>query len=143
MLTDAKRKVAETLDEFRGQWKYNLLDAHVRALNAQIADLRPVGRPRGAEQLVAVAVAAATTAATPRSRSPLLAARAAPRLPRDDADPVDPAEPGRIYRRIGYGPLLDVFFLDLRSYRGAELPAADQDRPDARASARRRRSSPG
>ena len=26
ILTDAKRKVAETLDEFRGQWQYNLLD---------------------------------------------------------------------------------------------------------------------
>ncbi|WP_176393391.1 alkaline phosphatase, partial [Pseudomonas sp. SCPG-7] len=29
-----------------------------------------------------------------------------------------PAEPGRVYRKIAYGPLLDVFFLDLRSYRG-------------------------
>ena len=28
-----------------------------------------------------------------------------------------PAEPGRVYRKIGYGPMLDVFFLDLRSYR--------------------------
>ena len=27
--------------------------------------------------------------------------------------------PGRIFRNIGYGPLLDVFFVDLRSYRGA------------------------
>jgi alkaline phosphatase D len=29
-----------------------------------------------------------------------------------------PAEPGRIYRKIPYGPLLDVFMLDMRSYRG-------------------------
>ena len=28
------------------------------------------------------------------------------------------AEPGRIYRKISYGPLLDVFLLDMRSYRG-------------------------
>jgi alkaline phosphatase D len=28
------------------------------------------------------------------------------------------AEPGRIYRRVGYGPLLDIFMLDMRSYRG-------------------------
>jgi alkaline phosphatase D len=28
------------------------------------------------------------------------------------------AEPGRIYRRIPYGPLLDVFMLDMRTYRG-------------------------
>ena len=28
------------------------------------------------------------------------------------------AEPGRIYRKIAYGPMLDVFMLDERSYRG-------------------------
>ncbi len=27
-------------------------------------------------------------------------------------------EPGRVYRKISYGPLLDVFMLDMRSYRG-------------------------
>ena len=30
----------------------------------------------------------------------------------------DPTEPGRLYRKIGYGPLVDVFMLDMRSYRG-------------------------
>jgi alkaline phosphatase D len=44
----------------------------------------------------------------------------------------DPADPRRIYRRIAYGPLLDVFFLDFRSYRGANYLASDQDLPDAR-----------
>ena len=29
-----------------------------------------------------------------------------------------PAEPGRVYRKIPYGPLLDVLLLDMRSYRG-------------------------
>jgi alkaline phosphatase D len=28
------------------------------------------------------------------------------------------AETGRIYRKISYGPLLDIFLLDMRSYRG-------------------------
>jgi alkaline phosphatase D len=28
------------------------------------------------------------------------------------------AEPNRVYRRIAYGPLLDVFLIDLRTYRG-------------------------
>ena len=28
------------------------------------------------------------------------------------------AEPGRVYRKISYGSLLDVFMLDMRSYRG-------------------------
>ena len=26
----------------------------------------------------------------------------------------------RVYRKIAYGPLLDVFLIDMRSYRGAE-----------------------
>jgi alkaline phosphatase D len=30
----------------------------------------------------------------------------------------NPAESGRVYRKISYGPLLDVFMLDMRSYRG-------------------------
>ena len=29
-----------------------------------------------------------------------------------------PSEAGRVYRKISYGPLLDVFMLDMRSYRG-------------------------
>jgi alkaline phosphatase D len=31
---------------------------------------------------------------------------------------ITPAESGRVYRKISYGPLLDVFMLDMRSYRG-------------------------
>ena len=30
----------------------------------------------------------------------------------------EPKEPGRVYRKIAYGPLIDVFMLDMRSYRG-------------------------
>ncbi len=30
------RKVAETLDEFRGHCKYNLMDDNVRAFNAEV-----------------------------------------------------------------------------------------------------------
>ena len=37
------------------------------------------------------------------------------------------AEPGRVYRRIAYGPLLDVFLLDMRSYRTSSS-SADQAR---------------
>ena len=39
-------------------------------------------------------------------------------------------EPGRVYRTLNYGPLLDVFMLDERSYRGGNGPqSADQLRP--------------
>jgi alkaline phosphatase D len=49
---------------------------------------------------------------------PLLTARAGRAFHEMTPIRYTPAEPGRIYRKIAYGPLLDVFFLDLRSYRG-------------------------
>ena len=36
LVTPEKSKVAETLDEFRGNYTYNLLDEHVRRFNAEI-----------------------------------------------------------------------------------------------------------
>ena len=48
----AKSKVAETLDEFRGNYTYNLLDEQRAPLQREIPQLVAVGRPRGEEQLV-------------------------------------------------------------------------------------------
>ena len=39
LVTPAKSKVAETLDEFRGQFAYNLLDENLRAFAAQVPQL--------------------------------------------------------------------------------------------------------
>ena len=36
------------------------------------------------------------------------------------------AETGRIYRKISYGPLLDIFLLDMRSYRGPNDHGRDE-----------------
>ena len=52
VVTAEKSKVAETLDEFRGNHTYNLLDDNVRRFNPEIPQLVAVGRPRGEEQLV-------------------------------------------------------------------------------------------
>jgi len=85
-VTPAVGKVAESLAEFRGRYKYNLPDEHIRRFNAEV---------------------------------PLLAARATQTF-REYAPlrPHDAEESERIYRKIAYGPLLDVFVLDMRSYRG-------------------------
>ena len=53
-------------------------------------------------------------------------------------------EPGRVYRKIGYGPLLDVFMIDMRSYRGPNWPdqrtaAVSRSQADCLAEARTRR----
>ena len=52
IVTEEKAKVAETLDEFRGQYAYNLLDDNLRAFAAAGPADQPVGRPRGPQQLV-------------------------------------------------------------------------------------------
>ncbi len=112
VVTEAKAKVAETLEEFRGNHRYNLLDRHVRAFNARVPvyvqwddhDVRDnwyPGRvltddPRYRERRVDV-----------------LAARA-----RRAMAEFTPLGGGPLHRVVHRGPLLDVFLLDLRSHRG-------------------------
>ncbi len=115
VLTEAKSKVAETLDEFRGQWKYNMMDEHVRALSAAVPtfyqwDDHEVTNNWSASKVLGDAYTEKNIA--------LLAARSARAFHELTPISYTPAEPGRIYRKINYGPMLDIFFLDLRSYRG-------------------------
>ncbi|SES98711.1 alkaline phosphatase D family protein [Paracoccus homiensis] len=126
VLTDEVRKVAETLDEFRGRWKYNQMDQHAQAMSAMVPTLFQwddhevvnnwspgkdlTGDDRYTEKSVALLTARAQRAfheMTPISYTP--------------------AEPGRVYRKIAYGPLLDIFFLDLRSYRGANSEGMEDE----------------
>lgn len=116
-LIDSKRKVAETLQEFRDQWKYNMMDAHVQAMNAiaptffQWDDHEVVNNWSASKDLTA------DDRYTEKS-VPLLTARAGRAFHEMTPIRTTPAEPGRVYRKISYGPMLDVFFVDLRSYRG-------------------------
>ncbi len=117
VLIDEKRKVAETLDEYRGQWKYNMMDEHCRALNAicptffQWDDHEVVNNWSSSKDLTA------DDRYTEKSIA-LLSSRAARAFHEMTPIRYTPAEPGRVYRKIAYGPLLDVFFLDMRYYRG-------------------------
>jgi alkaline phosphatase D len=118
--TEDKSKVAETLAEFRGNYKYNLIDRNLRSFNAEVPmfaqwdDHEVTNNWWPGEPL--------TRAEHQRKKyveknALLLAARAARAF--HEYMPLRPAaaEPGRIYRKISYGPLLDVFMLDMRSYR--------------------------
>ena len=122
MLIDSKRKVAETLAEYRDQWKYNLMDEHCRALNAvcptffQWDDHEVVNNWSASKDL------SKDDRYTEKSVA-LLSARAGRAFHEMTPIRYTPAEPGRVYRKIAYGPLLDVFFLDLRSYRGPNGPS--------------------
>ena len=137
VLIDEKRKVAETLHEFRGQWKYNLMDKHVLALNSacpmfmQWDDHEVMNNWSSAKDL------AEDDRYTVKSIE-LLSARAGRAFHEMTPISYTPAEPGRIYRKIAYGPMLDVFFLDMRSYRGPNNDGmAETLSPEARILGRR------
>lgn len=124
LVTPEKAKVAETLDEFRGNFRYNLLDEHVRRFNADVPvvcqwdDHETVNNWYPGEVLD-----------DPRytlTDVDLLAARANQAFHEYFPIMRTPQEPGRVYRTISYGPLLDVFLLDLRTYRG---PNTTNDQP--------------
>jgi alkaline phosphatase D len=126
VVTPAKVKVAETLDEFRGQFAYNLLDHNLRAFAAAVPQVNQwddhevhnnwypgqvLDDPRYTERSADV-----------------LAARAKQAF--FEWLPIRPAAPdpdGRIYRRISYGPLLDVFVLDMRTFKDPNGPNAYAD----------------
>jgi alkaline phosphatase D len=110
LTTPEKSKVAETLAEFRGQYAYNLLDTHLRAFAAEVPQVNQwddhevrnnwypgqiLNDPRYTEKSADV-----------------LAARA-----RQAFFEWVPVPPGPIYRKLSYGPLLDLFVLDMRTYK--------------------------
>ena len=125
-----KAKVAETLAEFRGQ------------LQLQPARREPAraSTPRCRSSSSGTTTRSPTTGRPRRTcpRRPLhgeATSRCWRRAPRRRSTRCMPiraraAEPGRVYRKISYGPLLDVFMLDMRTYRG---PNGDNLQTDATA----------
>ncbi len=125
IVTEAKSKPAETLDDYRGNYKYNLLDGNLRAFNAEVPTFALWDNHEVMETWW-------PDEALPHANNTLAFAARARRafhefLPIRETM----AEPGRVYRKIQYGPLLDVFMLDMRSYRGPDGPHTDSIyRPD-------------
>lgn len=117
LVTPEKSKVAETLAEFRGNYKYNLLDKNLRAFNAEVPmlaqwdDHEVTNNWSPSKSLMEDKRYAVKSV-------PLLAARAARAFHEFMPIAATPQEMTRIYRKVAYGPLVDVFFLDMRTYRG-------------------------
>jgi alkaline phosphatase D len=129
LMIPEKTKVAETTDEFRAAHKYNFLDDNMRAFSAEV----PIFVQWDDHEVVNNWSASKELPAAYKVRDiNLLAARASRAF--HEMYPLRESlnEPGRVYRTIGYGPHLDVFMLDERSYRGANGPNAQETYgPDA------------
>ncbi len=117
VVTEAKSKVAETLDEFRGNYAYNLMDEQVRRFGAAVPMIAQWDDHEVLNNWYHGQMLDRDDRYTEKSVS-LLAARARQAFSEFVPMRRNPDEAERIYRSYSYGPLLDVFMLDLRSYRG-------------------------
>lgn len=118
IVTEEKSKVAETLKEFRGAYRYNMLDAAMRRFNSEVPQIWQWDDHEVVNNWSSAKDLSADARYTEKS-IPLLTARAT-RAFLENA-PMrwhNQQEDERVYRKLPYGPLLDVFVIDMRSYRG-------------------------
>ena len=112
LMTPEKSKVAETLEEFRGNYRYNLLDEHYRAFQAATSWVM-----QWDDHEVLNNWYPGETHDDARYRVKdvdLLAGRARQAF----LEHAPLRQGGGIYRVLRRGPSLDVFVLDLRTFRG-------------------------
>lgn len=118
--TEEKSHVAVTLDDFRGNFRYNLLDGPLRRFNAQVPSVIQWDDHEVRNNWYPGEVIGTGTPYPAGTRLDDLAARA--RRAFTEYFPIGTAggrSDGRIHRVVNHGPLLDVFVLDMRTYRNA------------------------
>ncbi|MFF6996542.1 alkaline phosphatase D family protein [Streptomyces sp. NPDC008313] len=129
--TEEKSKVAETLAEFRGNYRYNLLDENLRRFNAQVPSVVQWDDHDVRNNWYPGEVIASTDSRYTEKSLDVLAARS--RRAFSEYFPVSTLRPGardgRVHRVIRHGPLLDVFVLDMRTYRDANSPGTQTADP--------------
>ncbi|WP_121253772.1 alkaline phosphatase D family protein [Nocardioides ferulae] len=138
LVTPEVGKVAETLAEFRGRHRYTLLDDNVRAMYAEVPvvaqwdDHETTNNWWPGEVLE-------DERYTQESRVDVLAARARrawqeympiadPRAHRRGGGHGEGFAPARIYRKISRGKHLDVFCLDMRTFKDPNTPGLEKER---------------
>ncbi|WBB57727.1 alkaline phosphatase D family protein [Streptomyces sp. WMMC500] len=127
VVTPEKAKVAETLAEYRGQHKYNLMDDNLRAFVATVPMINQWDDHEVLNNWYPGEILTDTRYA--EKRVDVLAERARQAL--FEYLPLEhrPRTEGRVHRVVRYGPQLDVFVLDMRTYRDANGPN-DAPAPD-------------
>jgi len=120
IVTAEKSKVAETLDEYRGNYKYNLLDENLRRFYAEVAQIQQWDDHETHNNWYPGEIL--DDPLYTEKRVDVLKYRA--RRAYHEYVPINPAydAENRIYRVLHHGPLLDVFVLDMRWYRDANSP---------------------
>jgi len=128
IVTEEKSAVAHSLAQFRGNYKYNWLDDHFRTFHAEVPVFAQWDDHEVTNDWSPIGTADATGYAEDGTSNLVSRARRA----FHEFMPIRPTpeREGRVYRRIAYGPLLDVFLIDMRSYRDSTWNKRD-DRGEA------------
>ena len=123
LVTEEVSKVAETLNEYRGRHRYNLMDTNIRALYAEVPVIAQWDDHETHNNWYPGQIL--TDSRYTERRVDVLAARG--RQAWQEYQPISGLggrsngttgfEPARIYRKISRGPQLDIFCLDMRSFK--------------------------
>lgn len=127
VIEEPKTHVAQTLDDFRGAYRYNLGDAAMQAFTAQVPmvsqwDDHEVHNNWYPGQLL-------TDARYTEKNADVLAGRAFQAWREFMPVGAVTARRGQVFRRISYGPLLDVFVIDMRTFRNPNTPGREPGAP--------------
>jgi alkaline phosphatase D len=121
IVTEAKSRIAQDLADYRGCHLYNFQDEHLQQFNSEVSQIvlwddhevrdnwYPGQRLDGDRRYSVKSVA-------------LLAARGKRAFLEYQPLRIDPIDSERIYRSWKRGPLIEIFALDMRTYRGANSP---------------------
>lgn len=125
IVTPAKAKVAETLNDFRGNYTYNLADESKRRFLAEVPIIT-----QWDDHDVKNNWFPGQTHSDSRYKTKSVSLLAAyGKRAMFEYNPFRPAlnDPERVYRKLSYGPSLEVFLTDVRSERG---PNTDNRQPE-------------
>jgi alkaline phosphatase D len=116
LTTEAKSKVADTLAEFRGQYAYNLIDENLRRFASRVPQINQWDDHEVLNNWYPGEILPESDPQAEK-RVDVLAARAKQAF--FEWVPITPGaeRAQRIYRKLERGPLLDVFILDMRTYK--------------------------
>jgi alkaline phosphatase D len=125
IVTEEKSVVAHSLAQFRGNYKYNWLDDNLRAFHAEVPMLAQWDDHEVTNDWSPIGSADETGYAADGTSN--LVARARRAFHEFMPMRAMPERDGRVYRKVAYGPLLDVFLIDMRSYRDSTWNKRDDN----------------
>ena len=120
IVTCAKSKPAETLDDFRGCHAYNLLDDNLRCFNSLVPVIAQWDDHETHNNWYPGQVL--TDPVYTEKNLDVLSERARQAFLEYQPVRISTQDAHRIFRSYAHGPLLEVFMLDERSYRGKNSP---------------------